>query len=513
MLIPDILRKTTSHVPHKTAVLLDGVGSMTYGEWEASSNRLARALVDRGLRPGERVALLFKSDAALTYLTTYMAIHKAGGVAVPLNPRLSDPEILRTLAHCEASALCGSGARTATLDLPLVTDAMRLDGPTLTALASEGDAGEFQVARDPEDLADILYTSGTTGHPKAVACTHANVTYKGSSTLHKLFRKATFCHAIPLFTFAGSHAMTLIPLRAGMTSVIQPKFDANRFLELLAEHRVNLAYAVPSMVLLMLDAADIRTASQADLPTRGREEGGADLNFDALKLLMYGTAPMPPDAIRRLATVFPSTMLVNLYGLTEGGATVCSLSPMEAQKRPDSIGKPLPPTEVRIVDDEGQALAPREHGEILMRSADVSPRFYYRDEDASAETWTDEGWLRTGDIGFVDEDGYLYLVDRKKDLIIRGGFNISAPEVEGVLSSHPAVLDAAVVGVSHPILGEDIKAFVVRRDGEPVTADALKAFGAEQLADYKVPREIAFVDALPRNAIGKVLKRELRSWA
>jgi len=287
--------------------------------------------------------------------------------------------------------------------------------------------------------------------------------------------------------------MTLIPLRGGMTSIIQPRFDAARFLTLLAEHRVNLSYAVPSMIRLMLEVPDV-------------PEGG----FDSFRLLMYGTAPMPPASIQGLVKRFPSTMLINLYGLTEGGAAVCSLPPNEALKRPSSIGKPLPPTRVRIVDEQGADLGPDEDGEILMKTSGLPPRHYFKNEAANTETWTEDGWLRTGDIGRLDSDGYLYLVDRKKDLIIRGGFNIAAGEVEAVLMQHPSVLEAALIGVPHEVLGEDLLAVVVTRPGEQLDSDALRAFCAEQLADYKVPRRYETCDALPRNDLGKVLKRQLR---
>jgi acyl-CoA synthetase (AMP-forming)/AMP-acid ligase II len=356
-------------------------------------------------------------------------------------------------------------------------------------LAEGYSSDRFQVARHDDDLADILYTSGTTGTPKGVACEHGNITFSTSAGVSALFRGATFLHAVPVFTFAGAHAMMLIPLRGGMTTVVQPKFDARRYLELVDEHRVAMSFAVPSMVQLMIAAR--RDASHA-LPS--------------LRLLIYGTAPMPPTAIRRLPELFPNAMLVNLYGLTESGTAVCSLPPYEAQQRPTSVGKPVPPAEIKIAGDDGAPCAPDAPGEIWLRSP-ARPRRYYRDDAATLATWTTDGWLRTGDIGYLDADGYLYLVDRKKDLIIRGGFNITAAEIENVLLEHPRVREAAVVGIPHDVLGEDTKAVVV---GDQITAAELEAFCRERLADYKVPRTYELVAALPRNALGKVLKRELR---
>ena len=489
MLVPDLLRKEAARDGARIAVQVDGGERLTCGAWEASSNRLSRGLVALGVAPGDRVALLFDNSDALSFLRGYMAAHKAGAVCVPLDARSTAAELAIKLDHCEpAAVLAGAGQEAVARQ----SGHPRVLGPGDVAAAMDGQSdAEHQVPRAPADLCDILYTSGTTGRPKGVACTHENVTFRAGRGLD-IFRGGTFLHAIPLHTFAGTHAMTLMPLRSGLRALIQPRFDAARFVALLAEEAVTVAYAVPSMVLLMLEEPRVA-------------EGG----FERLFLLMYGTAPMPPSAIARLAEVLPSTRLLNLYGLTEGGSAVCLLPPEEAQKRPGSIGKPLPPTELRIVDDEGAEVPAGEAGEIWLR-APVRARRYYRDEEATREAFTDDGWVRTGDIGRVDEDGYLTLVDRKKDLIIRGGHNISAPEVEGVLVAHPGVREAAVVGVPHPVLGEDTRAFVVRAEGATLDAEALEAWARERLASNKVPRSYRFVAELPRNALGKVLKRELR---
>jgi len=351
---------------------------------------------------------------------------------------------------------------------------------------------DVAIVQSGDSLADILYTSGTTGTPKGVACTHDNIAFKGASTLSQAFQGARFLHAVPLFTFAGTHAMSLICLRGKMTHVTLPKFDPGVFLEALSGHRVNLCYAVPAMILRCLSHP---------LMAKG--------GFDSLKLLMYGTAPMPPHAITALAEQLPQTFLLNLYGLTEGGAAVCSLPPHEALARPNSIGRPLPPTQVRIIDEAGVELPADSVGEICMKTA-IRNRWYYKDESATQDTWDQDGWLHTGDLGYLDADGYLYLVDRIKDLIIVGGHNVSAPEVEDVLIAHPAVRDAAVVGMQHPVMGEVPKGFVVLHDGARLSSDEIQDHLKDRLADYKVPREVDVLDELPRNALGKVLKRVLR---
>jgi len=491
MLVPDLLREAAAKQPERVAVHVDGCGEMTFGEWESRSNRLARALVERGVSPGDRVALSFTNFDGLAFLVSWFAIHKAGGVGVPTNPAAPPRELAHILEHAQVKWVLGAEGTPARVAEVLPEGASVLSGAELEGCWTDGDDAAFQVPTDPDALADILYTSGTTGLPKGVACTHRNVTFQGESKLHKFFKGLLYLHAVPLFTFAGSHAMTLLCLRGTMTHVIQPRFEPGRFLELLAEKKVALAYAVPTMLLRCLDHPRIK-------------EGG----FDSLRLLMYGTAPMPPQAIVGLAEHLSGTFLVNLYGLTEGGAAVCSLPPQEALARPDSIGKPLPPTEVKVVDAAGALLGPGEPGEICIKAV-VSGRSYFRDEGATESTWQD-GWLLTGDIGLLDEDGYLYLVDRKKDLIIVGGHNVSAPEVEAALLEHPQVREAAVVGLHHPVMGEVPQAFVVGREETPAP-EVLQSWLEERLVSYKVPRTYTFLEELPRNALGKVLKRKLRA--
>jgi acyl-CoA synthetase (AMP-forming)/AMP-acid ligase II len=488
-LVPDILSRQAQRRPDQVAVALDGGASLTFGQWEAGANALARTLLDRSVLPGDRVGLLVSNDDVIEFVQAWLAIHKAGGVAVPLNPRLTAHELEALCVDCDPRLIVTGRELSAPAGRPALTWAQIVEA------AAHGDTDPIQVARSADDLADILYTSGTTGLPKGVACTHASVAWSGGGGMEAAFAGASFLHAIPLCTFAGTHAMTLIPLRSGMTSHVMRRFDAARFIELLAAHQVRVTYAVPSMLLLMLERPEL-TAS----------------DLSALRLLMYGTAPMPAPAIVRLSEALPTTMLLNLYGLTEGGGAVCMLPPHEAKSRPGSLGKPMPPTEARIVDDEIQLKPP------------VAGRSYFGGVAAGEESpWTEDGWLKTGDLGRIDDDGYLYLVDRKKDLIIRGGFNVSAPEVEAALVAHPDVVDAAVVGVPHSVLGEDTLALVVLRegvlregvlrDGAAATAAELETFLRERLADFKVPRTYHFRTDLPRNALGKVLKRVLREEA
>ena len=509
-IVTDLLAEQAAKNGSRVAAVLDGIGEITYAEWDRQSSRLGRKLAALGLKAGDRVGLLFSNREALAFMVGYFAIHKAGGVVVPINTRLTPKEIGYILHHSEAKGAlaegsCAERVAQARKDAPAVSWAVIKGTPGNSTgggekcwedILKDGDDSPFQVPQTKDDLCDILYTSGTTGFPKGVACSHENVAgLGGGGGLDKLFAGMTFLHAVPLFTFAGTHAMMMIPLRAGMTSVIQPKFDADRYLELVAERKVALTYSVPSMLLLLLDAK-----------SAGRHD------YSSLKMIMYGTAPMPPEGVRRLGKLFSKTLLLNLYGLTEGGGAACSLPPHEAQKRPDSIGKPLPPTQVRIVREEDSAAAgPREVGEIQLKGA--SRRSYFKNEKATGETWTEDGWLKTGDLGYLDEDGFLYISGRNKDIIIRGGFNVYPIEIEAALHDHPAVQEAAVVGIPHKVLGEDVKAFVVLKPGKQVKAEELLEHCRKTLADYKCPRQIEFVSELPRNALGKVLKRVLRDGA
>ncbi len=345
-----------------------------------------------------------------------------------------------------------------------------------------------------DDYLDIIYTSGTTGFPKGVTSTHKSLFVRDDSTYENMFSGKTFLHAVPLFTFAGTHAMMLVPLRYGLNAYILPKFNSKIFLRAMCDKDVVMVYAVPFHLLRVMK--------------EGEFEGS---NLNHIRVIMFGTAPMPPWAVKKLAEKLPNTWIMNLYGATEAGMAGCFLPPGMALQKPDSVGIPLPPTEVKICDDEGKELPKGQVGEILMRIPGVKPRSYYKDDESTKKTWTEDGWVRTGDIGYMDEEGYIYIVDRKKDIIIRGGFNISSAKVEGVINSHPDVLECAVVGVPHPYLGEDVFAFVVAK--KELSEKDIKEFLKDKLADNEIPRYIGFIDELPRNATGKVLKYELREKA
>jgi acyl-CoA synthetase (AMP-forming)/AMP-acid ligase II len=352
-------------------------------------------------------------------------------------------------------------------------------------MASEG--GHFQVPVDGDDMAEIMYTSGTTGRPKGVV-----VRYRNSALIPNgvpNWTGAGWLHASPLFTFAGI-ASVYNPMKLGMTGLFLPKFDVGRWLDCVEQERPAAIFLVPAMAQLLL--ADERFP-------------GVDLS--SVQLCSLGSAPLPPETQRRLQERMPHATVTNGYGMTEAGPAYCAMPREEAGKRVGSVGKPMPPVEFRIVAEDGSELPAREVGELVIRMPGRE-REYYRDPEATARTWRADG-LHTGDLGYLDEDGYLYIVGRIKDVIIRGGNNIHAADVEAVLYEHPGVLEAAVAGIPHEVLGEDVAAWVVLRPGARSASQELRAFCLERLADYKVPRRITFVDQLPRNPTGKVMKRQL----
>jgi acyl-CoA synthetase (AMP-forming)/AMP-acid ligase II len=332
-----------------------------------------------------------------------------------------------------------------------------------------------------------MYTSGTTGSPKGVVVRHRNVSLLPNG--EPAWTGSSWIHASPLFTFAGI-AFVYNPMKLGMGSLFMPRFDAGRWLEAVASERPTAAFIVPAMAQLILNHQEFESA-----------------DLSSLGLCALGSAPVAPETLRRLQTRMPHATVSNGYGMTEAGPAYCAMPKEEAERRVGSVGKPMPPMEVRIAGEGGAPLEAGGVGEVLIRMPGRQ-REYYRDAEATERTWSG-GWLHTGDLGRLDGDGYLYIVGRKKEVIIRGGNNIYATDVEAVLLEHPSVVEAAVIGVPHPVLGEDVAAFVVVRDGDEATPEILRAFCAQRLADYKVPRQIRFLDELPRNATGKILKHIL----
>jgi acyl-CoA synthetase (AMP-forming)/AMP-acid ligase II len=503
VLIDEHLRRMAETYPDETAYTVVDVGALTFAEWDGMANAMARALVAAGLEPGDRVGIHLHPESALRWLVSYTAAHRAGGVAVPMNPRLAPAEVSQMLAHSGATAVVADGALVVTAlgaaneTVSLVVDAT----PGATARSSghviswseitSGDRDAMQVPRDDDDLADILYTSGTTGRPKGVAIRHSNGSMIGE--VPPSWSGGGWFHASPMFTFAGI-AFVYTPMKLGLRGIYQPKFDADRWLAVVEAERPVAVFLVPAMAHLLLDH-----------PRFDR------VDFSSIAICSVGSAPLAPFVVERLQERMPDAMVSNNYGMTEAGSAYCIMPKGEAVRRPGSVGRIAPPAEVKIVGADDKPLAPDQVGEVRLHLPGRH-REYFDDPEATAQTWRD-GWLVTGDLGRLDDDGYLYIVGRSKDVIIRGGNNIHAADVEHVLVQHADVAEVAVVGSAHPVLGEDLVAFVVLHPGAEADGDALRAYALALLAENKVPRQYRFIDGLPRNATGKVVKAELRRQA
>ncbi len=489
---PEQLHAMAEAFGDETAYRVVGGRSMTFAEWDTSASRAARGLLELGVGPGDRVAIHLEAPNALRWMVAYAGIHRVGGVAVPLNPQLTRPEVERMLEHC--------GAVVALVEESLAD--RHPDGATTVVTVAAADSGSgsgwdelldhdpayLQVPRDRGDLADILYTSGTTGHPKAVAVRHDNSSLVPFRTPQ--WSGGGWLHASPPYTFAGL-AFVYTPMKLGLGGIYLPRFDAGTWLETVESDRPGFVFLVPAMATLLLEHPRFATA-----------------DLDSVVQCTVGSAPLAPQVLERLQEKMPDALVSNNYGMTEAGSVYCLMPPGEAVKRPGSVGKPLAPAEIVCVDDDGAPVVADEIGHVRMRIPG-RPREYYGDAEATARTWVD-GWLVTGDLGKLDADGYLYIVGRSKDVIIRGGNNIHPTDVEHAIATHPAVHEVSVLGVPHPVLGEDVVAFVALRAGATADVDELREHTLGLLARYKVPRRWYVVDELPRNATGKVVKDRLR---
>jgi acyl-CoA synthetase (AMP-forming)/AMP-acid ligase II/acyl carrier protein len=462
------------------ALDVDAGESLTYRAWGERSGRVAHGLAGLGASPGDRLGLLFDNPWWTEYAVCYLAVHKAGAVAVPLSPRFSARELERIVEHAGiGTVLCPAEL---TDLLPRVAGCRMLTPRDLDV--EHGEEG-FEAPAAAPDLAEIIYTSGTTGRPKGVAVTHASI------LAHDLppapAGEASLLHAFPIGTNAGQECLRM-PLRRKMTAVVLRSFDPERLCAVIAERRIRRLQLVPAM-------AQVLVASGA--PAR--------LDLSSVDRVTLSSAPAPAGLWEQLAAAFPGAELFNAYALTESGGarTLMRHDP----SRPHAVGRPVGETEVRVVDEAANDVPAGDTGEVWLRRPGAPRREYYRDPEATAAAFAGD-WLRTGDLGLVDADGYLHLVDRSKDVIITGGLNVFSIDVEDALYEHPAVLEAAVFGAPHAVLGQDVAAAVVVR--APTEARELQAFVRARLGEHKVPHRVIFVESLPRNASGKVVKRELR---
>lgn len=480
--------------------LVDGHERWTFAELDADVDRHAHALLAAGVEPRDIVAVLGRNSA--TYLIEMFAIARLGAVHLPLNWRLHERELGYILGHAGASTLLAdedfhekAEALVGTGDLAQVishTTAPVGGGPTLPALLAAAPSTPVpDAAVGEDDLQRILYTSGTTSRPKGVMISNGNVIANQFGQILELeLTKADRCMlSAPLFHVAGLEAPGHATLYAGGTMVITRSHAGRDVIELAARERIT------GMVLAAQILYDI--LAMPDL-------GSFDLS--SLRFIIFGG--VPPAQRRLTQETFPHVRLVDTFGMTElcNGGTY--MDEAHAQEKLGAQGTPFPHVDIRIVDADGKPVAPGIVGEISVRGTKVSSG-YWRDPEGTAAVWRD-GWFHSGDMGSLDEDGCLWFADRKSDMIRSGGENIASAEVERVLVAHPAVAEAAVVGVPDSKWDEVPKAFVILRAGIEATSDELITYCAANLARFKVPRELEIVDYLPRNDSGKVLKQALR---
>lgn len=475
----------------------------TYGELRDQVAHLRGGLVAHGVQPGDRVAIVAANN--WYFVSSYLAVLGVGAVAVPLNPASPGPELAGELAEVEASAvIAGPTGRRAFAGI----DRSRV--PSLRAVFRSsgngdggGDAIDLEsllsadpapiVERDDDDLAVLMFTSGTAGYPKAAMLSHGNLRANLEQMQAQPFRQQSAddvaLGVLPFFHIFGLNVVLGLALYTGGAVLTIERFDPESALEAIGKHGVTLIAGAPAM-----------WAAWAHLP------GAPDDAFATVRVAGSGAAKLDPAVRERIQERFGLEVSEG-YGLTEAAPVVTSSTGIPAP--PGSIGAPLPGVRIRLIDADGHDVLVGDAGEIQVKGPNVF-QGYWGDPDATASALGDDGWLRTGDLAVVDEEGFLFLVDRMKDLIIVSGFNVYPGEVESVLAEHPDIAAAAVVGVQHPHSGEAVKAYVVVREGAAVEEDEIIDFCEQRMARYKCPQKVLFVEEIPRGLGGKILKRELR---
>jgi fatty-acyl-CoA synthase len=485
----------------------------SYRDFNAHANQVANALLAAGVKKGERVCYIGKNSDH--YFEALFGAAKMGAVMAPVNWRLAPPEVVYIVNDCKAAVLFVGPefidlARKILPELPSVHTVVAMEGgnPEWKSYEAWRDA---QSAKDPgvkSEYTDVvlqLYTSGTTGRPKGAMIRHAGIL--GPRRLppdqvpnwNRWSNDDISLVAMPVFHIGGS-GWGISGIVNGAKGVVAREFDPSRVLDFIEKDKVTKFFMVPAALQIVV-----------------RSPRAREVDYSAIKYIMYGASPIPLELLRECMDVF-GCGFVQMYGMTETTGTIVALPPEDhdpkGNARMRSAGKPLPGVEVVVLDENGKPLPPRQVGEIATRSI-ANMAGYWNMDEATAKTIDKDGWLRTGDAGYLDEDGYIYIHDRVKDMIISGGENIYPAEVENAIFGHPDVADVAVIGVPDPKWGEAVKAVVVKKPGRDPKPEDIIAYTRERIAGYKTPKSIDFIDTLPRNPSGKILRRELREpyWA
>ncbi|MBL1098478.1 long-chain-fatty-acid--CoA ligase [Streptomyces coffeae] len=465
---------------------------LTYAQLNDASARLTTLLQTKGVRAGDRVALVMPNVPH--FPVAYYGILRAGGVVVPMNPLFKAREIAFTLRDSGARIVLASSHvadEVASAAAAAGVECLVTEPTSFDTLVQASDPILGVVDRADDDTAVILYTSGTTGTPKGAELTHRNLMTNAATTAETLLHVGpndVLFGGLPLFHAFGQTCALNTAIAAGATLTLLPRFEPGRALEIMRRDRVTVFLGVPTMYTALLH--------------HGIPDGYGP---SRLRLAVSGGASLPVEVLHGFEREFDVTVLEG-YGLSET-SPVAAFNPPDRPRKAGSIGLPIRGVELGLIADDGTTVGPDEVGEITIRGENVMKGYWNR-PDATAEAIRD-GWFHSGDLARVDEDGYYFIVDRKKDLIIRGGYNVYPREIEEVLYEHPAVAEAAVVGVPHEIHGEEVAAVVTLRDGAQTTTGQIRDYVKQRVAAYKYPRIVTFTDGLPKGATGKILKREI----
>lgn len=491
MFITNVLTQHATSNPEATAIVFEGK-QWTYSELYNNAKKIAGYLQQQGYEKGDIVAqFMLNSDL---FMAVYYGVQLAGLTIMPINTKLASPEVEYIFNHSEAKVLIFDEKVEHTIEKSVHNFKEKLNLAKIRKIFEEDETHYKPVSMKESDTAVVMYTSGTTGKPKGVMLSHQNIfeTAEIWSESMKMSSNDRTYICTPLFHCAGSHVFAVPTMYQGGAVIIEEAFSPERTLKNLVDTNATIFFGVPAMYTILLSKPELKK-----------------FNFEHLRLFGYGAAPMPFELVKRLKDAFPNVKVQNLYGQTENTPAASSLTDEHALTKIGSVGKPLARTEIKLVDALGEEVLVGEVGEICVKGPQVMKGYLRNPEETSNSL--QNGWLNSGDLGRFDEEGFLYIVDRKKDMIIRGGENIYPIEVEEVLYQIPQVLEAAVVGVPHEVYGEVPKAFVVLKSEQSLTEADVLDFCRTQLAKYKLPLEIEFLDELPRNASGKVLKHTLRS--
>jgi acyl-CoA synthetase (AMP-forming)/AMP-acid ligase II len=494
------LARNANRYPDKQAIYY-GEKMYTYKQLNEEVNRLAQGLLAQGISKSEKIAMLMKNSDM--FMIVFYAIMKVGAIAVPINYRLAKTEVKYIIGDSDASVIffdeeyaafvAEIGKENQQLLLQVSVNENIVEEQYKLREIMSSNHSEPPVKVNETDDAEILYTSGTTGTPKGALFDHHRILFVAltSSIMMKIGPEDNLLHVAPLFHSAQLNLFMITGTLLGSSQVIHKDFNPVQVLNDIEKYKISLFFAVPTMYNFLLQVPN-----------------SDSFDLSSVKRCGYGAAPMPVALLEKAMKLFQNDQFYNMCGLTEGGPGGVLLLPEDHKTNMGAGGKPMLLTEARVVNEAGEDVYANQVGEFIIRS-EMMMKEYYKKPHETKETLRD-GWLYTGDLAIIDEDGFITLVDRKKDMIISGGENIYSAEVEQVLYQHSNVLEAAVVGLPDELWGEKVVAIVVSKDGKALDAEEIKAFCRNYLAKYKVPTEIIQEKAIPRNASGKILKYQIR---